>query len=119
MAEPIEIKSEDLIKRPPETVVKKENPLGWIDQIKSGIKQVKEIIDIAEQLGIKLPGGALGMPAAPAQDIKPAKAISAPNPQLAMILQVIGSKYGDMTVTQAIEQLKVEFGNKKIKDLLK
>lgn len=147
MPEPIEIRPEDIIKRPSEVI--KESAVdtakgkggNFLSQLVEGIKQAKEIKKELEAMGIDFdsifspgskkgiglnpppPGSSTGQPPADARDQNrpnPAnQAVPTPAQQAKSLLRILQVRYGDISVNELIEKLKSQFGDKKISDFLK
>lgn len=138
---PIEITIKDIVKRPAELAaaggaVKKGN---IISQFKQGLEQFKEIKDLMKDLGIDLgdllggqPKNALsGLNAPPRIDGAPppadtrAPAPPPPSPGMTPAQQfkafcvMLQLKYGDITISEMLDAIKAEYGNKKISDFIK
>jgi len=132
MAEPIEITPRDIIKRPLENAaltgakeaVKKPN---FIQQMKDGLNQVKEIKSLLDDLGLDVGdilGGGFGKK--PPSGQPPADARALPEPsglsglqQAKNFCRLLQLKYGDIPINEMLEKLKAEFGEKKISDFIK
>lgn len=124
--DPIEITEKDLIERPADlgesVSIGKEgtNPMAWLKQIQGGLDQLKAIMDTARSLGlnVNLPGlkvqGQEGQGGQGA-GVNPVSPV--PNQQFALFMEMLKVKYGDVTVNELIEQLRAEFGNKKLSQL--
>lgn len=116
--EAIEITEKDLIERPAtltpgETPGTGQTPQSVIKAVKDGVKQFKEIADMAKEWGIDIPGllkGKLGQ-AGPTPE--------PPNQQSQFLLvrQLLIAKYGDITINKILERLKADLGDKKLSDL--
>jgi hypothetical protein len=127
MPDPIEIRPEDIIRRPanlvPNAVGKAAGEGGGfsIKNLKGYIQQFKEIKDLAESLGVDLSSLGLKMPgqkkeAAPADARVPALTGVQ---QIRNFLKLLQAKYGDITVNELLEKLKAEFGDWKISNFTK
>lgn len=123
MPKEIEITALDLIKRPGIADAEaaatggSKNPFEWLKTVKDGIKQVKEIKDSLEQMGIDTSAitNLIGMkPGGAPQPDKPAG-----GQQLAVFFQVLKARYGELTINQLLTELKKEYGNKKLSELIK
>ena len=127
MPEPIEIRPEDILRRPLNLVTQAAGKAAGeggfsIKNIKGYIQQFKEIKELAESLGLdlssfglKIPGqkkDSSGMP----EDRAPALTGAA---QFRNFLKLLEAKYGDITVTELLEKLKAEFGDWKISSFTK
>lgn len=118
MGEPIEIKEKDLIERPLGGVkLPGTKPSNILGEIKAGVKQAKEIIDMAKEMGLhlKLPGGLLTQGGEEPQADAPGVANPLGNAKI--FLHLLIAKYGDITVNQLIEKLRAEIGDKKLSSI--
>ncbi len=136
MPEPIEITAKDIIKRPLSTAItgvkagesaKKGN---FIQQIKEGLDQFKEIKKTLDEIGIdvgdflpglggkKAPAG--GLPAPVPMDARaPVAAQPTGAQQIKNFLKLLQYRYGDITVNEALEHLKQDFGQVKLSEISK
>lgn len=125
MAEPIEIRPEDIIRRPaqgmPETGLAKAGEKSggafgdikkYLDEAQGIVKMLKDpaISELLSSLGISLPGGK-------PKEEGPQMAIQGQGAQLHAAMQLLKLKYGNVTIVELIEKLKEEYGNKRISDL--
>jgi len=108
---PIEIKEADLIERPAQLTTKTPtSPASFLSEVQKGMKQVNEILELAKNMGLnlKLPGLGGGT------DLNPeTRQVN----QAGLFLQLLQAKYGDLTINELLERLKVDFGNVKLSEL--
>ena len=126
MPEPIEIKPTDIIKRPLELITEAGSAGGAkepniFEQIKAGINQFKEIKKITDELGFDLGSLIPGM-AGKKQNSGPARA-DAPAPrgptgaeQARNFVKLLKVYYGDITVNEALDKLRQDFGPRKLSE---
>lgn len=133
--EPIELKPEDIIRRPPNVevgskVLAPAKEKGPLEEFRGLIKDVREFRDLLDEMGVKIPGmpdkeeSAKEEPApTAAQAAKAAKeaASSPPRPseaqQLQVLLTMLQVKYGDITINQLIANLIEEYGKRKLSSI--
>ena len=101
---------------------------GLMDQIKNGMKQAKEFMDLARELGIdgdigNILGG-LGIKI-PGKGKKQAEPGSDPGPsagnagaQVKNFLRLMQIRYGDITINELLQHLQRDFGSWKLSDFL-
>ena len=124
---PIEISEKDIIRRPPgltgqsgpSPVQGTMTPGKFLDQLKSAMKQMREISDLAKELGLDL-GNIKGLgnlknlggkfKALQSGQENQANPIS----QVLLFKQFLMARYGDVTVNELIEKLKEDLGDKKL-----
>jgi len=121
---PIEIRPEDIIKRPAPGLPATGQEKGFsfdVKSIKKYIGQAREFIDLAKELGMGDQLAGLGIKIPGMSDKEPV----AENPQrdnqginqAKAFIQLLIVKYGDITVNELLEKLKDDFGNKKISQI--
>lgn len=95
------------------------DPLGFLKQVETGLKELKAVMDTARSLGLKV-----NIPGLNIQGKEPepdSQGVSAPpqNPgqQVALFIYLLQKKYGDVTVNELLEKLKAEHGNKRLSQL--
>ena len=123
---PIEITAKDLIKRQEGSTSEENpsgtfNPLNLMKDIKAGMAQFQEIITMAREMGIKLPGG-LSLPGlVGGQETKPKNEATNPTGgnQLGLLIAFIQNKYGDITLRELLQKLGEEYGDQPISRILK
>ena len=117
---PFEITEKDLIDRPASlgtgAGVKPgagTTPQSIMKSVQEGMKQFKEIKEMAESLGLKfnLPG-VKGEKESPAESSGPTMA-----QQVQAFLQLLQYRYGDITVNEALKRLKDDLGDKRLSEM--
>lgn len=119
----IEIRPADLIRRPENAPVRTESVSDMVSSAKSWIKEIKAINDALKEFGIDLAGilnkkqdsakgevytGNQTTPVVPdASDV------------IKRLMSMVGSKYGDKTLNELINEIRKDYGNKKLRDLMK
>jgi hypothetical protein len=123
MAEPIEIRPEDIIRRPAagtELAKAAEKSGGAFGDIKKYLKEAEDIVkmikdpaisDLLQSLGISLPGGQ------PKKEDGPQIAIQGQGAQFQAIIQLLILKYGNISIAELVDKLKADYGNKKLSEL--
>lgn len=124
MAEPIEITEKDLIDRPLNEAKKGEakqgfNPTNFMKQLKGGIEQVKELMDMAQSMGlnINLPGFKNQPKERPTDETKMLPGPENIVQQFNSFLALLQMKYGDVSLNELLRKLKEDLGDKKISEL--
>ncbi len=128
MSDPIEIRPEDIIKRPAILPLKAggtKEP-GMLEQARSWMKQIKEFKELADEmgmgnqlggilgnLGIKLGGGNQKA------EISVEKQAANTGQQVTRFLKLLQIRYGDITVNEALECLRRDFGPVKLSEFTK
>lgn len=123
MAEPIEIRPEDIIKRPltgTELAKAADKGGGAIGDIKKYLEEAQNIVkmlkdpaisELLGSLGISLPGG-------PAKKEEgPQIAVQGTGAQFQAIIQLLILKYGNISIAELVDKLKADYGNKKLSEL--
>ena len=125
--EPIEIKPEDIIRRPANLgktalIPKIGESQSTLGTIKAQMKQVKEILDIAKQIGFPVDKLKNFLPGMEVQELEPEpKVLPTKQPQqqspIKLIHRFLTASYGDITMSELAERLKKDYGNKKLSDI--
>ena len=123
--DPIEIKPEDIIRRPENLPPGGEKPSqggGFnLGDVKKYIKEGKEIVEMAQEMGIDLrrflPIGKAGNDNKP--DVMQNNATPSGAQQIMNFIKFLQAFYGDITVNEALENLKRDFGELKLSQLRK
>jgi len=112
MPEPIEIRPEDIIKRPLTAGATSQAEGFSLKNIKGSIQQLKEMKEMLESLGLDLSGlGAkLGGKQAAPMPANQAPAATSQN-QLLNFIKLLQARYGDVTVNELLEKLRADFGD--------
>lgn len=118
MSEPIEIRPADIIKRPLE-VATKTAPGGFnIASIKGYAKDIKELIELAKEMGLdaKLPGlgNILSLGKKPEAAPPPPPA----GRQILAFIKILQVKYGDVTIVEALDRLRADYGGWRLSDII-
>jgi len=125
--EPIEITPKDIIRRP--AVIpggaalnqRSFNPAKVMADIKSAMKQMQDIINMAKEFGVDLKNikglGSLGKLQDMAGKVKELPGPQNQISQVTMFKQFLMMRYGDITVNEVIERLKADLGDKKLSEL--
>jgi len=122
MSEPLEIKPEDIIRRPTgldtakvTTGGKGNNPL---EEIKGYVEQGKELLKLAEDLGLPVDKWKSLIPGLAGKNPSPQPDNLAPQAnQVLLVQKMLIMAYGDITVNELIEKLKEDYGGKKLSSI--
>lgn len=131
MPDPIEITEKDLIDRPaaalPAVVGKavETSPTQVMGQIKDALKQFQELKKMADSMGLKIDlgklgglGNLLGGGGDAREDATPnAMKVEGSAMQFKMFMQLLKMKYGDITIVELLENLKKDYGKKRLSQL--
>jgi len=128
---PIEIRPEDIIKRPENLPVKTgspgtttppgKNPLA---NMKEYMKEAKEMVQMAQEmglgdmlgnLGLNLPGKDQAPQGNKDQGQKPANQVN----QYQLFVRLLIQQYGNITVDELLVKLKEDYGNKNLDQFIK
>lgn len=120
---PIEIRPEDIIKRPetlpavssPETT-KQPGILDYLRQLREGMKQFNEVKGQLKEMGIELPG--LKIPGGK-QNPEPPPDTGGAFSTVARVLQFLRGQYGDITLSELGTRLKADYGTTRLSEILK
>jgi len=127
--EPIEIRPGDIIPRPVNaeslTGAAREKSPNFLQQIKDGLNQAKEIKKTLEDMGFKVGGGqqAQGAVLPPNAQIRggepPPNTALSPAEQVLNFVRLLQLRYGDMSVKELIAKLVEDYGDKKLSEFTK
>ncbi len=134
MTDPIEIRAEDIIKRPADLALKAGSNAasakepGILEQVKGYMNQYKEWKKMADELGLgdqlngilgnlglNLPGGQRKKEATSGGGERSANTAR----QVQSFIKLLKLHYGDITVNQALEKLRADFGNVPLSEFIK
>ncbi len=115
---PIEIRPDDVIRRPPGGVkppvsvspLPPDKEPGFFDQVKDTFQNIKELKKMADEFGLKIPG----VPGGRDMESGDERAVPSQKDQIRMAVQLLRVKYGDVTVKQLIEKLLAEYGDRRL-----
>jgi len=121
----IEITAKDLIKRPLDMALggakTGQGALGGIKSVQDIIKEVKATIDLLKGIpgvGERLEGILPGLTKGGKPGGSPGKEVATTQGgDFQMLVQLLQLKYGDVTVNEALERLKADFGGAKLSQL--
>jgi len=117
----VEIRAEDLVRRPVEGAVKAAagktwNPVELIKQFKEGLKLVQELAAQAQSMGINI-----NLPGLRNLENKVVNKISAAQEpqvdQYRAFVNLLIVRYGDITLNEVFEKLRQDMGNKKLSQI--
>jgi len=123
---PIEINEGDLIERPldwkPGTPPPKrsDNWLQRIREIREFLEMIPELRKIAQDLGLNLPGQTRSKPELEIEVGPPDRLqISGSASQVQLIIRVLMAQYGDITINELLEKLRLDMGERKLSSFSK
>jgi len=131
--EPIEITAKEIIKRPDNLSLGTKSSTSpganqgggfKLGDIKGYMKQIKEVIDLARELGVEdmLAEAGINLPGLKKGGKTQEQSTDLPAPksqadQFKAFLKLLQMHYGDVTVDELIGKLKAEFGKKRISQI--